>query len=247
MSAPGELRGGQDGPPRTWPTARAGAGHLAPFSQCTKLGALPRIAEEPTGPLLEHVDDLLTALRGFRRSAARIAAWGQRLAAVLSSGGRLLAAGNGGSAAEAQHLTAELVGRYLSERPPFSAIALHAETSSLTAIGNDYGADAIFARQVHAHGRPGDVLMLLSTSGRSRNLTEAAKAGHASGVITWGLTGRAPNPLAVLCDEAIAVDADQAATVQEVQLVAIHQLCTAVDAALGIRTGCVLLRDGATR
>ena len=93
--------------------------------------------------------------------------WGVRLAAVLDNGGRLLAAGNGGSAAQAQHLTAELVGRYRDDRPPFSAICLSAETSSLTAIANDYPASELFARQVEAHGRPGDVLVLMSTSGRS--------------------------------------------------------------------------------
>ena len=97
---------------------------------------------------------------------------------TLAAGGRLLAAGNGGSAAQAQHLTAELVGRYRDERPGYSAIALHADTSTLTAVGNDYGFDSLFARQVTAHGRPGDILILLSTSGRSPNLLAAAEAGH---------------------------------------------------------------------
>ncbi|CAM5680972.1 D-sedoheptulose 7-phosphate isomerase OS=Streptomyces griseomycini OX=66895 GN=FHS37_002862 PE=4 SV=1 [Streptomyces griseomycini] len=108
---------------------------------------------------------------------------------MLGGGGRLLAAGNGGSAAQAQHLTAEIVGRYRDDRPPFSAIALHADTSSTTAIANDYGVDEVFARQVRAHGREGDVLMLLSTTGASANLLSAADAARAAGVRVWALTG----------------------------------------------------------
>jgi D-sedoheptulose 7-phosphate isomerase len=163
---------------------------------------------------------------------AQVTAWGERLARVLDSGGRLLAAGNGGSAAQAQHLTAELVGRYRDERRPLSAIALHAETSSVTAISNDYGADAVFARQVCAHGRPGDVLLALSTSGCSRNLLAAVDAARGSGVTTWCFTGPAPNPLHDMCDEGIAVAAPVTATVQEAHLVLLHMLCEAVDAVL---------------
>ncbi|MCB5179179.1 SIS domain-containing protein [Streptomyces sp. SMC 277] len=158
--------------------------------------------------------------------------WGAALAVVLPAGSRLLAAGNGGSAAQAQHLTAELVGRYRRERPPFSAIALHAETSSVTAIGNDYGYDEVFARQVAAHGRAGDVLVLLSTSGRSGNLLSAATTARARGVRVWALTGRSPNPLAEVADEALCIDAASTATVQEAHLVAVHLLCEAFDTAL---------------
>ena len=137
-----------------------------------------------------HCRSLQEALDGFRRSGLpRIADWGGRLAAVLTDGGRLLAAGNGGSAAQAQHLTAELVGRYRRERRAYSALALHAETSSVTAIGNDYGFDHVYARQVTAHGRPGDVLMLLSTSGRSANLIAAAVTARRAGLRVWALTG----------------------------------------------------------
>ncbi|MEY7980866.1 SIS domain-containing protein, partial [Streptomyces pilosus] len=159
----------------------------------------------------------------------RIADWGGRLAAVLTEGGRLLAAGNGGSAAQAQHLTAELVGRYRRERRAFSALALHAETSSVTAIGNDYGFDHVYARQVVAHGRPGDVLMLLSTSGRSANLIAAAVAGRRAGLRVWALTGPGPNPLAEAAHEALCVEAGSTATVQETHLVAVHLLCESFD------------------
>ena len=182
----------------------------------------------------EHCRSLQTALARFRRrDLGRVVGWGEHLASVLPVGGRLLAAGNGGSAAQAQHLTAELVGRYRDERPAYSAIALHAETSSVTAIGNDYGFDELYARQVAAHGRPGDVLVLLSTSGRSTNLLAAADTGHAAGLAVWAMTGPSPNPLAARADEALCVDAPATATVQEVHLVALHMVCEAFDAASG--------------
>ena len=144
-----------------------------------------------------HLPLLRRALADLERQAPLVERWGAQLAAVLGGGGRLLAAGNGGSAGEAQHLTAELVGRF--ETPtgkPLSAIALCAETSSLTAIGNDFGFEHAFARQVTAHGREGDVLVLLTTSGRSRNLVYAAQAGREAGLRVWAMTGPAPNPVA---------------------------------------------------
>lgn len=182
----------------------------------------------------DHTDELAEALAALREQADVVEAWGAHLADVLWDGGRLLAAGNGGSAAEAQHLTAELVGRFLAERRPLSAIALCAETSSLTAIVNDYGADEMFARQVQAHGRPGDVLVLLSTSGRSPNVLRAAERAREAGLTVWGLTGRGPNPLTRLCDEAIAVPAPSTAAVQAVHLVAVHGVCAAVDARVDV-------------
>jgi D-sedoheptulose 7-phosphate isomerase len=185
----------------------------------------------------EHFAALRAALIRVEECAeSRIASWGSHLAAVLARGGRLLACGNGGSAAEAQHLTGELVGRFRDERRPFSAIALHTDTSAFTAIANDYGAQESFARQVLAHGRPGDVLLALSTSGTSRNVIFAAKAAHEIGMTAWALTGPAPNTLAALCDDAITVDAPHCATVQEVHLTLIHALCLAIDHTLGVVT-----------
>ncbi|KAF4411035.1 MULTISPECIES: SIS domain-containing protein [Streptomyces] len=179
----------------------------------------------------EHCQSLQDALGMLReRDLGQITAWGRHLAAVLPVGGRLLVAGNGGSAAQAQHLTAELVGRYQRERPAYSAIALHADTSSVTAIGNDYGFDELYARQVAAHGRPGDVLVLMSTSGRSPNLLAAADTGRAAELRVWAMTGPRPNPLASRADEALSIDADSTATVQEAHLVALHLLCEAFDA-----------------
>lgn len=184
----------------------------------------------PTGLL--HIAHLQAALSCFDEQVDRLNRWGHQAAEVLLGGGRLLAAGNGGSAAEAQHLTAELVGRYRDDRPPLSAIALHAETSSLTAISNDYGAAEAFARQVRAHGRPGDILVLLSTSGRSPNVLAAAEAGRDAGLVVWGLTGRLPNLLAPRCHDVVAAPGATTATVQELHLIAVHLLAAAVDVAV---------------
>ncbi len=182
----------------------------------------------------DHLGELLAAARGFEACVDVADAWGTRLAAVLDTGGRLLAAGNGGSAAQAQHLTAELVGRYRDERPPFSAICLSAETSSLTAICNDYPPEELFARQVEAHGRPGDVLVLMSTSGRSPNVVTAAERGRRAGLAVWAFTGPPPNPLAGAATEALCVQARYTATVQELHLVGLHILCAALDRELGV-------------
>ena len=145
--------------------------------------------------LHRHLPLLRRALADLERQAPLVEAWGDRLAAVLGGGGRLLAAGNGGSAGEAQHLTAELVGRFETpDRRPLSAIALCAETSSLTAIGNDFGFEHAFARQVTAHGREGDILVLLTTSGRSRNLVHAAQAGRDAGLRVWATSRKGRRP-----------------------------------------------------
>jgi glycosyltransferase involved in cell wall biosynthesis/phosphoheptose isomerase len=186
----------------------------------------------------EHVGALLESLQRLNGELETLARWGERLAVRLLEGGRLLAAGNGGSAAQAQHLTAELVGRYQSERAPLSAICLHGDTSSLTAISNDFGLEEVFARQVRAHGRAGDVLLALSTSGASPNVLAAVHAARDAGLETWALTGPAPNPLAELCDEAVSLDGlGGTATVQELHLVAIHVVCAAVDREVALRTG----------
>ncbi|MGO4784557.1 D-sedoheptulose-7-phosphate isomerase [Cryobacterium sp. W22_MBD10_FK3] len=191
----------------------------------------PRLAPAPGAVVTAHIDELAAVAAGLAAQADRLDGWGRELCRRLLGGHRLLAAGNGGSAAEAQHLTAELVGRYQGERAPFSAIALHADTSSLTAIGNDYGFEEVFARQVSAHARTGDVLILLSTSGRSPNLVRAAQAGRAAGTVVWAITGAGPNPLADAADDRILLPGP-AATVQEVQLVAVHALCLAFEAQL---------------
>ena len=181
-----------------------------------------------------HLAGLRAALAALEHDVATLEAWGTRLARDLRAGGRLLAAGNGGSAAQAEHLAAELVGRYVRERAPMSAIPLAADSASLTAIANDYGLDESFARQVRAHGRQGDILLAISTSGASSNVLAAVRAAHGSDMAVWALTGRHPNPLAALADEAVCVEAEATATVQEVHMVALHLVCTAVDRALGL-------------
>ncbi len=192
-------------------------------------------AEDPAARAARHLARLRRALDSFEvEGAPLLDRWGAVLAARLSGGGRLLAAGNGGSAAHAEHLASELVGRYHRDRPPFSALALHVDGSSLTALTNDYGPEEMFARQVRAHGRPGDVLVVFSTSGSSPNAVAAARAATEVGVTAWAMTGPAPNPLAGATDETLTVEAETTAAVQEVHQVAIHLLCAAFDRHLGI-------------
>jgi D-sedoheptulose 7-phosphate isomerase len=191
-------------------------------------------AAPAVGPsvLDDHLADLAAALVSYRHSGELLARWGGELAHRLAAGGRLLVAGNGGSAAEAQHLTAELVGKLRDDREPLSAIALHAETSALTAIGNDYGYDEVFARQVRAHGRADDILLLMSTSGTSANLLAAARAGREAGLRCWAFTGPDPNPLAEACHEALTIASPHSQVVQELHLVSTHVLCEYVDRVL---------------
>ncbi|MGN6446192.1 D-sedoheptulose-7-phosphate isomerase [Amnibacterium sp.] len=183
-----------------------------------------------------HVAALRPTLDALADESDRLARWGALLADRLLDGGRLLAAGNGGSAAEAQHLTAEFVGRFDGDRRAFSAIALHGDASAITAIANDYGYAESFARQVTAHARPGDVLVLLSTSGTSANLVRAAEAGLDAGATVWAMTGPGPNPLAAAVDDALTLPG-VGANVQEAQLVAVHALCRVFDAIVRERIG----------
>ena len=183
----------------------------------------------------EHLAMLRDAVDAFEPCVEIAWRWGYALADVFATGGRLIAAGNGGSAAQAQHLTGELVGRYRDDRRPYSAICLSAETSTLTALVNDYPPEELFARQVAAHGRPGDVLALLSTSGRSPNVVAAARQGRAMGLTVWAFTGPRPNPLSRYADQTLAVPARSTATIQELHLVALHLVCEALDEAVGVR------------
>lgn len=188
----------------------------------------------PTAPALsaavaDHCRGLHPVLRALELESAHLASWAADLAGLLARGQRLLVAGNGGSAAEAQHLAAEFVGRFQQDRRPYAAIALNTDSSAVTAIGNDYGFEQVFARQVLAHARPGDVVLLLSTSGASANLLAAASAAASAGATSWAITGPAPNPLATVCDDVIALPG-AASHVQEAELVAVHALCVAFDA-----------------
>lgn len=151
------------------------------------------------------------------------------LAQAIGSGGRLLLCGNGGSAADAQHLAAELVGRFAIERRALPAVALTTDSSALTSIGNDYGFDHVFERQVQALGQVGDVLLALSTSGRSENVMLALAAARKQGMITIGLLGGDGGACAALCDVAIIVPSTSTARVQEAHGLIGHYLCEVVE------------------
>jgi D-sedoheptulose 7-phosphate isomerase len=195
------------------------------------------VTEQRTPVGVEHVRYLTEALATSDNAVETATRWGRELAGRLAGGARLFAAGNGGSAAQAAHLTAELVGRYRDDRRPFSAVALHAEVSALTAITNDYGHDEGFARQLEAHARPGDVAVLMSTSGGSSNVVRAAQRARECGVLCWAMTGRGPNALTETADDFLTVDSPFTATVQELHLVLLHVLCAGLDAELDSRLG----------
>ena len=175
---------------------------------------------------------LAAALEAAAPQLDRMQALGRRVGERLLAGSRLLAAGNGGSAAQAQHLAAELAGRFEAERRPLSALALCADLSATTAIANDYGYPELFARQVAAHGRAGDVLVALSTSGASPNVLAAALTARSLRMSVIGLTGPDDCPLCELCDDALCVPGAATATVQEVHLLALHVLCDGVETAV---------------
>ena len=155
-----------------------------------------------------------------------------QMVAMYRAKGRLLLAGNGGSAADAQHIAAELVGRFAFDRPALDAITLTANASTLTAIGNDYGYDALFARQVQAYGRPGDVFVGISTSGGSRNILAALTEARALGLTTVGLTGAKGQTMAPLCDYLLAAPSTNTPRIQEGHILMGHVLCALVETAL---------------
>jgi len=157
---------------------------------------------------------------------------GELIARCLADDRKVLLCGNGGSAAEAQHIAAELVGRYRVERSGLAAIALSTDTSTLTAVGNDYGFQRVFARQVGALGRPGDVLIAISTSGNSENVVEAARAGRVGGLQTIGLSGGDGGSLRGVADLLVLVPHHDTARIQEAHTLIGHLLCTIVEEVL---------------
>jgi D-sedoheptulose 7-phosphate isomerase len=147
----------------------------------------------------------------------------------LAAGGQLLIGGNGGSAADAQHLAAELTGRFLRERQPFRALALHVNTSSLTAIGNDYGYEYVFARELSAHARPGDVFLAITTSGNSPNILRAIEAARKSKVTVIGLTGESGGMMRSACDLCLCIPSKSTARIQEMHITIGHAICELVE------------------
>ena len=159
----------------------------------------------------------------------------QAVIACLTSGGKVLACGNGGSAADAQHFSAEFIGRFERDRPELAAIALTTDTSALTAIANDYDFSVVFSRQVRALGQPGDVLLAISTSGNSGNVLAAIEAAHEREMVVIGLTGRSGGKMNQVLrdtDVHICVPHERTARIQEVHILALHCICDAVDAQL---------------
>ena len=161
-----------------------------------------------------------------------LSAAAEALIAAYRSGHKAIFFGNGGSAADAQHLAAEFVGRYLLERPPLPALALHANTSSVTAIANDYGYDQVFARQLQALAAPGDVAVGISTSGNSRSVLEALAVARKMGVATIGLTGASGGRMREMVDVLIAAPSSETPRIQECHILVGHALCDAVEQAV---------------
>ena len=152
----------------------------------------------------------------------------------LQKGGKLMLCGNGGSAADSQHLAAEFTGRFIKDRPPIAAVALSTDTSALTCIGNDYSFNDIFSRQVQALGKAGDCLIAISTSGNSGNVLAAVAAAQSLGISTIGLLGRDGGKLKAQCDVAIVVPSQVTARIQEAHILIGHSLCGAVELKLGL-------------
>jgi D-sedoheptulose 7-phosphate isomerase len=165
----------------------------------------------------------------FDRRGAAFRAAGEACAAALAGGGMVLAFGNGGSAAEAQHFVAELVNKFSRPRRALRAVTLSADTSVLTSIGNDVSFDAVFSRQVEALGRPGDVVLALSTSGQSANIFAGLTAAKGAGLKTVVLTGRGGGRLAPLADHLLDVDSAETPRIQEVHLVIVHRMVEAIE------------------
>ncbi|TQF77500.1 MULTISPECIES: D-sedoheptulose 7-phosphate isomerase [unclassified Elioraea] len=180
---------------------------------------------------------LLAAMAEDRALCAAVAEAAGMVVASLRAGGKLLLCGNGGSAADAQHWAGELVSRFHYDRPGLAAVALTTDTSILTAIGNDYGYERLFARQVEALGRPGDVLFALSTSGRSPNILAALEAARAGGIRTVGFTGAREGAMGPLCDLLIRVPHAETPRIQEGHEAIGHAICAQVEATLFPRTG----------
>lgn len=154
------------------------------------------------------------------------------MVACLKSEGKIMACGNGGSAGDSQHFSAELINRFERERPPLAAIALSTDTSTLTSIANDYRYEEVFSKQIQALGRRGDVLLAISTSGNSANVIEAIRVAHEKGIAVVALTGKKGGKMASLLapgDVHLCVPADKTARIQEVHLLTLHCLCDGID------------------
>jgi D-sedoheptulose 7-phosphate isomerase len=200
------------------------------------------LSQNSTDPIGAHLERSLAALERTSSDAALLAAARQIAAviiAALRAGNKLLIIGNGGSAADAQHIAAEIIGRYKQNRPAYAAIALTTDTSALTAIANDYGFEQVFARQVEGLGRRGDVLMALSTSGRSPNILAALQAARTGGLVTIGFTGIGGETLRAHCDHLFVSPTDDTPVVQQIHLTIGHAICDEIEQ--------TMMREAATK
>ena len=182
-----------------------------------------------------HLKLSLAALERANGDASMLATAGKiadAIVAALRADKKLLIIGNGGSAADAQHIAAEIVGRYKKDRPGYAAIALTTDTSALTAITNDYGFEQVFARQVEGLGQRGDVLLALSTSGRSPNIIAALRKARAQGLVTVGFTGIKGEAMGVSCDHLLIAPSDDTPVIQQIHLAVAHGICDEIERAM---------------
>ncbi len=193
------------------------------------------LLEHDAGELIRHFKESLSVHEAMAMDGNLVTNLNKVCALCIKAyrnGRKILAAGNGGSAADAQHFAGELVSRFYFDRPPLAAIALTTDSSILTAIGNDYGFEDVFARQVQALGRPGDVFIAISTSGNSPNILKAIEAAKSIGLVVIGLTGRTGGKMKALCDVCLCAPSDSTPRIQECHLVIEHSLCACIEEAL---------------
>jgi len=172
-----------------------------------------------------RIDESIRVKRALRDQAGLLRELALLWSGAIGSGGKIIFFGNGGSAADAQHLVCELAGRFYLERAPVAALALTVNTSSLTAIGNDYGYDFVFSRQLEGIGRPGDVAVGISTSGNSTNVLKAMEKARELSMVTVGFTGRGGGMLLRLCDHCLMIDSEETPRIQEGHILAGHIIC----------------------
>jgi D-sedoheptulose 7-phosphate isomerase len=193
------------------------------------------LSQQSNDPIGAHLKLSLAALERANGDAALLAN-ARKIAAVmiaaLRAGNKILLIGNGGSAADAQHIAAEIMGRYKKDRPGWAAIALTTDTSALTAVANDYGFEQVFARQVEGLGKPGDVLLALSTSGRSPNILGALRKARERGLVTIGFTGTRGEALGPHCDHLFVSSSDDTPVVQQIHLTIAHGICDEIEQTL---------------
>ena len=197
------------------------------------------MSQPSNDPIKTHFERSSAALERATKDPALLAATrriAEAIIVALRAGNKLLIVGNGGSAADAQHIAAEIVGRYKQDRPAFAALALTTDTSALTAIANDYGFEQVFARQVEGLGQRGDVLLALSTSGGSANILAALRVARQRGLVTIGFTGANGDALGALCDLLFVSPSDDTPVVQQIHLTAAHGIGDGIEQAL--------MRDG---